>query len=161
MGDVYTVDTIIKHRKKADGTLEFMVTWQGYDASHNSCEPQDNILDPSVLRSYAEKSGIEIDIEDDDEPEFEVDKVLDVRKKGGRLEYQIQWRLAIQHGNQRKSFRPANGMKWRHSWNHVAKSRHQPRLLPLPRPLGHLPNQLMDTRFDTGRGLDTRRMQNA
>jgi hypothetical protein len=92
MGDVYTVEYIINHRERANSALEFLVKWQGYDASHNSWEPQDNILDPTVLRSYAEKSGIDIDIDDDDEPEYEVDKVLDVRTvKGGRLQYQIQW----------------------------------------------------------------------
>eukprot|EP00966_Prymnesium_polylepis_P333029 7388492-Prymnesium_polylepis.2 len=92
MSDVYTVEHIVDHREGADCAFEFLVKWQGYNASHNSWEPQDNILDPMVLRSYAEKSDINIEIEEDDTPEYEVDRVLDVRAiKGGRFEYQIQW----------------------------------------------------------------------
>ena len=91
MGDVYTVQHIVKHRKQSDGTIDFLVKWQGYDASHNSWEPQANILDPTVLRSYAEKSGIDIVIEEEDETEYEVNKVLDVRTMKGRLEYKILW----------------------------------------------------------------------
>ena len=92
MGVLYTVERIVKHRQLGDGTFEFYVKWQGYDDGHNSWEPKDHFLDPTVLRSYAEKSSIDIDIDDDNEPKYEVDKVLDFRTaEGGRLEYQILW----------------------------------------------------------------------
>jgi hypothetical protein len=114
MGDVYTVEHILKHRERTDGVFEFLVKWQGYNASHNSWEPQDNILDPTVLRSYAEKSDINIEIEEDDEPEYEVDRVLGVRTvKGGRFEYQIQWEAGDTTWEPAEEFPPSE-------WDEVA-----------------------------------------
>ena len=64
MGDVYTVEHIIKHRGKADSVFEFLVKWQGYDASHNSWEPQDNILDLALLARSAEREGDRVSVDD-------------------------------------------------------------------------------------------------
>ena len=114
MGDVYTVEHIVKHRER-DGGFEFLVKWQGYNASHNSWEPQDHILDPTVLRSYAEKSGIEIEINDDEEPRYEVNKVLDCRTvKGGRREYQILWQAGDTTWEPAEEFPPSE-------WDEVAE----------------------------------------
>ena len=49
---LYQVESILKHRKRRKKT-EFLVQWSGYDASHNSWEPQANLSHlPDLIRSY-------------------------------------------------------------------------------------------------------------
>ncbi|CAF0886974.1 unnamed protein product [Rotaria sp. Silwood1] len=47
----YTVERLLKQRKRK-GRIEYLVKWKHYDKSHNSWEPEGNILDKSLIDSY-------------------------------------------------------------------------------------------------------------
>jgi hypothetical protein len=50
----YAAERILAHRQKRRGrriTHEYLIKWVGYDDSHNSWEPEEN-LTPELLSSY-------------------------------------------------------------------------------------------------------------
>lgn len=51
-GQVYDVEEILDHKKGANGITYYLVKWNGYDASNNSWEPEDNFLSSNVLKEY-------------------------------------------------------------------------------------------------------------
>jgi hypothetical protein len=42
--DEWVVDKILNHRKKADGTVEFLTRWQGYQPEEDTWEPVKHFL---------------------------------------------------------------------------------------------------------------------
>ena len=56
--NVYEVERILEQRvKKPGGKLEYYIKWLGYDDSHNSWEPQSNILDPKLLTAWKQSQA--------------------------------------------------------------------------------------------------------
>ena len=48
----FYVENVIKHRKRADGAVEYYVQWRGYDESHNSWETAEEFDDAATLALY-------------------------------------------------------------------------------------------------------------
>eukprot|EP01050_Picozoa_sp_SAG11_P007666 SAG11_NODE_647_length_7957_cov_2.900903_3_plen_74_part_00 len=50
--DVYEVESILKMRRKGkkQRRIEFLVKWQGYDESHNTCDLVMPVLSPNCSR---------------------------------------------------------------------------------------------------------------
>ncbi|WVQ77651.1 hypothetical protein IAR50_007339 [Cryptococcus sp. DSM 104548] len=54
--DEYEVDEILQHKKTGRGKLEYLVSWKGYDPTHNSWEPEANVSHAEeLLRVYWDK----------------------------------------------------------------------------------------------------------
>ena len=51
--DVFQAERILDH-KKVRGKRFFLIKWSGWDQSHNTWEPQKNILDPLLISNYFE-----------------------------------------------------------------------------------------------------------
>ncbi|CAF0872390.1 unnamed protein product [Adineta ricciae] len=51
----YTVERLLKRRRRK-GRTEYLVKWKHYDRSHNSWEPESNILDKSLIDSYRKQN---------------------------------------------------------------------------------------------------------
>jgi hypothetical protein len=49
---VYTVRKILDHRKKANGTLEFLIDWKGYSLKDATWEPETHIVDHDSVKDY-------------------------------------------------------------------------------------------------------------
>ena len=47
------MESILKDRLK-DGVRQFLVKWEGYDATHNSWEPASNFISPKIIENYWE-----------------------------------------------------------------------------------------------------------
>ena len=52
---IYEVETILNMRKTAAGKREFLIKWRGWGPSWNNWEPEENILDRSLLRKFNPK----------------------------------------------------------------------------------------------------------
>ena len=52
---IYEVETILDMRKTAAGQREFLIKWRGWGPSWNNWEPEDNILDRSMLHKFNPK----------------------------------------------------------------------------------------------------------
>jgi len=50
--DVAYVVESVPAKRPGGGKRQFLVRWQGYDASHDTWEDEANILDPALLRSF-------------------------------------------------------------------------------------------------------------
>jgi len=50
----YMVERLLKRRKRK-GRIEYLVKWKHWDRSHNSWEPEGNILDQTLIDLYEEK----------------------------------------------------------------------------------------------------------
>ena len=92
--NVYNVEKLLE--KKGS---KYLVKWEGYPDSDNTWEPSSSIPkhilnfyneDPSRFGLLAPDPPEEV--EDDEEPIFEVDKILDRRFKGKKLEYLVKWK---------------------------------------------------------------------
>ncbi|UJR21181.1 hypothetical protein I4U23_024279 [Adineta vaga] len=55
LNKTYTVERLLKRRRRK-GRTEYLVKWKHYDRSHNSWEPEGNILDKSLIDSYKKQS---------------------------------------------------------------------------------------------------------
>ncbi|CAF1578161.1 unnamed protein product [Adineta steineri] len=55
LNKTYTVERLLKRRKRK-GRIEYLVKWKHYDRSHNSWEPEGNILDKSLIESYKKQT---------------------------------------------------------------------------------------------------------
>lgn len=54
MGDqVFAVESITKKRVRK-GNVEYLLKWQGWSPKYSTWEPEDNILDPRLVRAYEE-----------------------------------------------------------------------------------------------------------
>jgi hypothetical protein len=49
--DVYKVNHIVTHRYRDEQT-EYLISWEGYDATYDTWEPEDNLLDDKLLIDY-------------------------------------------------------------------------------------------------------------
>ena len=52
---VYTVERLLDRRPRrgrGKPSYEFLVRWKGYDSSEDTWEPQEHILDASLIRAY-------------------------------------------------------------------------------------------------------------
>ena len=47
----YVVEKILGERRRR-GKAEFRISWQGFDASHNSWEPEENVLDRTLVEAW-------------------------------------------------------------------------------------------------------------
>ena len=92
--NVYNVEKLLE--KKGS---KYLVKWEGYPDSDNTWEPSSSIPkhilnfyneDPSRFGLLAPDPPEEV--EDEEEPIFEVDKILDRRFKGKKLEYLVKWK---------------------------------------------------------------------
>ncbi|XP_022095473.1 uncharacterized protein LOC110981827 [Acanthaster planci] len=54
MGPVYIVDSIRKTRRKKGG-LEYLVKWKGWPAKFNTWEPEENILDVTLIKLFQQR----------------------------------------------------------------------------------------------------------
>lgn len=48
---VYKCETL-KDRRTKNGRVEYFVKWKGWSVRHNTWEPEENILDPSLIRAF-------------------------------------------------------------------------------------------------------------
>lgn len=49
--DVFEVASISDH-KKMGKTTRFLVQWEGYGPDHDTWEPEENLMCPSILTAY-------------------------------------------------------------------------------------------------------------
>lgn len=54
-GSIYSAEYIVKKRKNKKGKIEYLVKWKNYPPKHNTWEPEENILDPVLIKNF-EKS---------------------------------------------------------------------------------------------------------
>eukprot|EP00386_Alphamonas_edax_P006987 GDKI01022863.1.p1 GENE.GDKI01022863.1~~GDKI01022863.1.p1 ORF type:complete len:177 (-),score=52.92 GDKI01022863.1:38-568(-) len=54
-GGVYKVD-YLRASKSVDGKTYYLVKWEGYDDAHNTWEPEENILDPELIKDMKAKA---------------------------------------------------------------------------------------------------------
>ena len=47
----FVVEKILRERRR-HGKLEYLIRWRGYDASHDSWEPEENVLGPAPLAAW-------------------------------------------------------------------------------------------------------------
>lgn len=66
---VFAVESITKKRVRK-GNVEYLLKWQGWPPKYSTWEPEDNILDPRLVKAYEEKE--------------EKDRALAYRRKGLR-----------------------------------------------------------------------------
>jgi hypothetical protein len=55
--ELFMVERILGQRDRK-GKLEYHIKWLGYDASHNSWEPQDNILDSKLTEAWRQSQQV-------------------------------------------------------------------------------------------------------
>lgn len=54
----YTVEAIVKHRQRRNGSYEFFIKWKGYSSDENTWEPLENLAgSQALLDEYWEKIG--------------------------------------------------------------------------------------------------------
>ena len=61
---MYEVEQILDHRQESDGSVTYLIKWQGYSVKHNSWEPQENLND-DLIDDYRENlpdPTVEIDL---------------------------------------------------------------------------------------------------
>jgi hypothetical protein len=55
----YTVEKVLSHRTRKSGRKtihEYLVQWEGYDATHNSWEPEEN-LTSDLVQAFKSQAG--------------------------------------------------------------------------------------------------------
>ena len=50
----YMVDEVLDDRKESNGKRKFLISWEGYDASSNTWEPEDGVRHTTPYREYME-----------------------------------------------------------------------------------------------------------
>jgi len=50
----FAVEKILGERQRR-GKVEYLISWLGFDSSHDSWEPQENVLDPHLLASWRQR----------------------------------------------------------------------------------------------------------
>lgn len=48
----FTVDFILNHRRDENGTVSYLVRWEGFGESHDSWEPTENFMDATPVSDY-------------------------------------------------------------------------------------------------------------
>ncbi|KAK4611767.1 hypothetical protein CLAFUW4_12716 [Fulvia fulva] len=75
---LYTVNAIIKDKIMADGTMRFRVSWENYDAEHNSWEPTSSFETyVSLLSDWLDQTTTQIPVADD------IELVISEASEGG------------------------------------------------------------------------------
>lgn len=74
MDDEYIVDAILDKRlatkedtNAEEGEVLYLVAWEGYDPSHNTWEPYENIIDDNLINDYEKRADTAEDDLDNDE----------------------------------------------------------------------------------------------
>ena len=55
--ELFMVERILGQRERK-GKLEYHIKWLGYDTSHNSWEPHDNILDSKLTEAWKQSQQV-------------------------------------------------------------------------------------------------------
>ncbi|RWS21523.1 uncharacterized protein B4U80_04727, partial [Leptotrombidium deliense] len=106
--EVFCVENIVKERVRS-GKVEFLVKWSGYSSDDNTWEPEENILDKTLVKTFRKqnskvknKSGNTIKkiLERDfnncvqkslSEERFRVERIVKQRVRKGKVEFLIKW----------------------------------------------------------------------
>lgn len=51
---IYAAETILKRRVR-EGKVEYFIKWKGYSQKYNTWEPEENVLDPRLLRAFRQR----------------------------------------------------------------------------------------------------------
>lgn len=87
----YVVEKILDKKVEKNGQEKYLIKWKGYDDSWNSWEPKKGIAHLKVFKKY-EKEQETVDQEEEDQPEYVVEEVLDRNiTKRGKVKYFIKW----------------------------------------------------------------------
>ena len=105
MDNEFVVERIVKHRKaKKSKKYQYLIKWKGFPDSENTWEPEDNIIDATLITSYwrtlnknktkktktandqSEKNSDLTNQSSGDENKNEI-KILGIRKINNEVEY--------------------------------------------------------------------------
>ncbi|XP_068729234.1 polycomb group protein Pc-like [Montipora capricornis] len=54
---IYAAETILKRRVR-EGKVEYFIKWKGYSQKYNTWEPEENVLDPRLLRAFRQRVAV-------------------------------------------------------------------------------------------------------
>ncbi|CAL8077363.1 unnamed protein product [Orchesella dallaii] len=86
---MYHVDKIINVRTRKN-KKEFLVKWKGYSESDSTWEPEAHLSCKQLIKEFLENQDEEKE-EEEEEEEYEVDEILETRKRKGVREFLIKW----------------------------------------------------------------------
>ncbi|CAL8077366.1 unnamed protein product [Orchesella dallaii] len=82
----YEVDKIMNVRTRKN-KREFLVKWKGYSESDATWEPEANLSCKQLIKEFLGNQE-----EEEEEEEYEVDEILETRKRKGVREFLIKWK---------------------------------------------------------------------
>lgn len=63
-GQVYQVERIVSEHTKFGGDRRFGIKWLGWDATYNTIEPADSVLDKSLIEDWDASRRAEVDLQE-------------------------------------------------------------------------------------------------
>jgi len=83
---MYTVEDVLDHRTNEEGGDEYLVKWEGYDASQNSWEYKDSFSDPKKIGEFERRCAAMAKKYRIQEPENQVRHIAGVAPAGYKYE---------------------------------------------------------------------------
>merc|ERR1712156_1086653 len=95
--DEYEVESIVDKKILKNGKIKYLVKWKGWDEEDNTWEIESNINSRKLIDEYNKNNpsiseGEESEEEESTDEDYEVEAIVDKRKRRGKIQYLVKWK---------------------------------------------------------------------
>jgi len=85
-------ERIVDKRVQRNGKIQYLVKWKGWDEDDNTWEVVSNINSKKLIEDYNKEHPETSEEEESSEEDYEVEAIVDKRKRRGKIQYLVKWK---------------------------------------------------------------------